>query len=166
MKNKTFLNILSVVVIAITILLSLSVTSFAAGNMSAKVHSSECVSVGNDITFSVSLSAEGVQGIAIIPTYDDNLFELVGGEWLITDGLMPDFSVSTGDGVIAFASPKNIDQNVLTFTLRAKEEAVIGSISSVSAQVTVNSGSNTTISAVGSQVRIDCNHNYTTEDLS
>lgn len=146
----------------LALLMALTVTAYAA-TASASVASSGSVYKGEEITFTVSLSnATGIRGIAAVPDYDTNTFELVSGQWLKT-GILTDFSVSTGDGVVAFDSATDVSGSVLKFTLKAKNTAAIGTYS-VSCDVTVtDANGNSSVSVSPSSVRIVCNHSFTAQ---
>lgn len=167
MKKRALFNVGSIIVVVLAMLIAISITTFAANNMSAVVTSSGKVAQGQSITFSVKINnGKGVQGILVIPTYDKSVFELVGGEWVISGGLMQDFSVANGDGVIAFSPAKDINTTVLTFKLKAKSDAPLGN-QTVSAEIVVTDGNgNNNLTVTSSTVQIQCNHNYSTNDLT
>lgn len=158
-------KIVSILLIAVMIVAAWSIAVSASGNTTATVSSSGKVSRGDSITFSVNINnGSGISGIAIIPSYDKSVFELVSGEWVITGGLMPDFSVENGDGVIAFSPAKDINTKVLTFTLKAKTDAPIGT-QTVSADVIVTDSNGTSnLTVIAATVEIQCKHNYSTSD--
>lgn len=167
MKKRTFVNVVLVTMIALTMIIAISITAFADSNTSAAVTSNGKVARGDSITFSVKISnGTGIQGIAIIPSYDKSVFELVSGEWVVPGGLMPDFSVDNGDGVVAFSPAVDINTTVLTFTLKAKSDAPLGN-QTVSAEVIVtDSNGNSNLTVTGSSVDIQCKHNYSTDDFT
>ena len=102
--------------------------------------------VNEEITFIVSISGcDAATDIMIIPTYDTKAFELVSGQWLITSELL-DFDINEGNGVIAFSNATNINRDILTFTLKAKKDI---SVSSVSCQIAIK---NTVFSDISSIV--------------
>ena len=158
-------KIVSVFFIAVIIAVAGALTVFASSNTSATVSSNGKVTRGDSITFSVTINnGSGISGIAIVPSYDKSVFDLVSGEWVITGGLMPDFSVENGDGVIAFSPAKDINTKVLTFTLKAKADAPIGT-QTVSADVIVtDSNGNSNLTVTAATVGIQCKHNYSMSD--
>ena len=164
MKRQTIAKLTTVILAALLSTLLISISIFAAST-SATVSSSGKVARGNSITFNVKINnGSGIEGIAVIPSYDITVFDLVSGEWIITGGLMPDFSVENGDGVIAFNPAADINTAVLTFTLKAKSDAPLGN-HTVSAEVIVtDSNGNSNLTVTGSTVEIQCNHNYLTND--
>lgn len=158
-------RIVSILLLVVVITALGSITVFASSNTSATVSSSGKVARGDSITFSVKINnGSEISGIAIIPSYDKSVFDLVSGEWVITGGLMPDFSVENGDGVIAFSPAKDINTKVLTFTLKAKADAPMGA-QTVSAEVIItDSNGNSNLTVTASTVEIQCKHNYSTSD--
>ena len=166
MKRQIIVKLATIILAALLLAALMSVSVFAA-TATSKVTSSGQVYRGSEITFTVSINnATGVQAIAIIPTYESSAFELVSGRWTVTGGEMSNFSVSDGDGVVAFSPATNINGSVLTFTLRAKDNAPL-EITSVSAQIILNdSNGQNTISTTGSMVQIKCNHDYSDEELT
>lgn len=158
-------KIASILLLIVIIAVVGSIAAFASSNTSATVSSSGQVARGDSITFSVQINnGNRISGIAIIPSYDKSIFELVSGEWIITGGLMPDFSVENGDGVIAFSPAQDINTKVLTFTLKAKSDAPMGT-QTVSADVIVtDSNGNSNLTVTASTVEIQCKHNYSTSD--
>ncbi len=167
MKRQTIVRLLTTVLVILMLSIATSITAFAGTNASAYVTSNGATSRGEAITFSVGISnGTGVQSILIIPTYDSSAFELVSGAWTLSGGLMSDFSVSSGDGAIAFNPGISVNGTVLTFTLKAKADAPFGT-QTVSAQVLITDSTGTsTLGTSGSSVQIKCNHNFTKEDTS
>lgn len=164
MKKQTIARITTVILAVLILTLLMSISVFAAST-SATVSSSGKVARGDSITFSVKINnGKGIQGIAVVPNYDKSVFELVSGEWVVTGGLMPDFSVENGDGVVAFSPAVDINTTVLKFTLKAKSDIPLRS-HTVSADVIVTeSNGNSSLTVTGSTVEIQCKHNYLTND--
>lgn len=138
-----------------------------AANETAAIHpSTSSASTGDVITFTVSISnVTSARGIAVIPTYDTNTFDLVSGEWLIS-GSLSDFSVASGDGVIALDKASDFDSAILTFSLKVKDSAPLGNATVGCAVVVSNSsGSNIPLDASDS-VEIVCRHSFTKQDTS
>ena len=160
MKRQTITKIVVMFFAVLLICATTSITALAATNTSAYVSSGTEVSRGEEITFTVGINnGTEIQAIMIVPEFDSNAFELVSGSWTLTGGLMSDFSVSTGDGVIAFSSGISVNNAVLNFTLKAKDNAALGA-QTVSAEVIVtDSNGNSTLTTRGSSVQIKCNHN-------
>lgn len=157
--KKQNITKLSAILLTLVALIAVFAVTASASDAQAEVSSSGSVNRGEEITFTVSINnAEGVQGISVTPEFDENAFELVGGEWILAGGFMSDFSTETGDGVFAFASANNVNGDVLTFTLKAKADAV-PSEKTVSAEVIVNVNKvNSSITVNGASVEILCKH--------
>lgn len=161
--NKNLIAFLVVLVLSI----STSITVFADTSTSAQVSSVTTVSRGEEITFTVGISnGTEVQSILIIPSYDSNVFELISGAWTLSGEMISDFSVSSGDGVILFNPGINVDGTVLTFTLKAKDDAVFGTYT-ISAEVIItDSNGNSMLNTSGASVQIKCNHSFTKVDTT
>ena len=158
MKRQTVARIVVIFFAVLMIGMTTTITALAATNASAQVSSKTEVSRGEEITFTVEITnGPGVQGILIIPSYDSSTFELVSGAWTLSGGLMSDFSVSTGDGAIAFNPGISVNGTVLTFKLKAKADASFGA-HTVSAEVVITDGTEaSTLSTRGTSVQIKCN---------
>ena len=140
--------------------------AFAATGATAYVSSSASVNRGGEVTCTVGIkNGTDIKAIAIIPEDDESAFELVDGSWSIT-GLMPDFDIKKGDGVIAFEPGISINQSVLTFKLKAKDDATPGSYN-VSAEVIItDNNGRSSLSVTGTSITVNCNHSYTKEDTT
>ena len=167
MKRKAITKLVVMFIAVLVLGMVTTTTVFADETASAYVTSDTEVLRGQEITFTVGIdNGTGIQAIMIVPDYDSNAFELVSGNWTLTGGLMSDFSVSTGDGVIAFNSGISIDGAVLNFTLKAKDNAVLET-QNVSAEVIItDSNGNSTLTTSGSSVQIKCNHDYSKQDFT
>jgi hypothetical protein len=112
-----------------------------------------------EITFDVSIvNCNNVNAMAITPVFNDKAFELVSGCWTVDGGIVSDFSTANGDGVIAFGAPAVIDGQVLSFTLRAVDNASLGQ-ESVSVEIIINDDSgNHTVLSNNLSVEIKCDH--------
>lgn len=77
------------------------------------------ITVGENVVFTVNLNTtEKVASCAFKLQYDTEIFELVSGE-TFKDATIS--SLSNSIGVIAFSSPIVVSDDVMTFTLKAKE---------------------------------------------
>ena len=162
-KNKIWTTIVVVLVLCITT----AITAFATNDTTSYVSSSAEISRGEEITFSVGISkGTAVRSILIIPVYDSNAVELIAGSWTLSSGSMKDFSVSSGDGVILFDPGIDVNGTVLTFTLKAKSGATLGT-QSVSADIVItDSNGNSTLTTNPATVQVKCNHSFTKEDTT
>lgn len=145
----------SILVLAVLLVALLCINAAAAGEM-ASLSSGSTVSQNGDISFTIGLSAADVRGIAVVPDYDTENFVLVSGSWLIS-GIIADFSAEAGDGVIAFETPADINGQILTFTLRAKENAALGT-QNVSCGIVLkdSAGTQTELAAAVATVTVEC----------
>ena len=167
MKKQTISKLLVVFAVMVVLSVTMSLSVFATTSASAYVSSDTAVSRGEEITFSVGISnGTAVQSILIIPTYDSAAFELVSGAWMLSGGMLSEFSVSTGDAVILFNPGISVNGTVLTFTLRANDNAAFGT-QSVSAEIVItDSNGNSTLTTSPATVQVKCNHSFTKEDTT
>lgn len=109
----------------------------AASDVSLKPSKSS-VNRGDTVTVAVSISAmdECKKG-GVELSFNNQVFELVSGKWLLSNAFMTDFNVNTKDGVFAFTSPVTVSGIVFQFDLKVKENAPLGS-SNVSVNLTLN----------------------------
>lgn len=92
---------------------------------------------GKAVTVSVSIeNCPLIKSMAIMPIYDDDLLELHSGEWKISNALLSDnWSAETGDAVIAFSDPVDINGEIFEFSYSAKPEVSEGSCIPMSCSV-------------------------------
>ncbi len=113
--KKLFVLIMTVVSIACLALQA------AAADSVVYVTTPDTVLPGEEFTFMVNIDG-GVSYLAayVRPTFDEDVFTLVGGEWLI-DSKISDFDTTLGDGVFLLDEAAAANGAVCTFTLRANE---------------------------------------------
>ena len=167
MKKQICIKFLAVFTLVLMLSITTIITAFAESSTSAYVSSGTEVFRGEEITISVGIrNGSEIQSILIIPEYDSDTFDLVDGGWTLSGGLMSDFSVSSGDGVILFNPGINVDGKVLTFTLKAKNDAAFDTYS-ISAEVVItDSNGNTTLTTTPATVQVKCDHSFTKEDTT
>ena len=84
-----------------------------------RIESVDTVRLGDEITFRVVVENCGlVKALAIVPSFNEEIFTLVGASWSI-DGILMDVEPDTWRSVIAFESAKDVNTVVYTFTLKA-----------------------------------------------
>ena len=102
------------------------------------------VKPGEQITFTVIISgAEDVGSMAVLPLYSKDCFTMVEGKWLI-GGVLSDFDTEKDLGVIALVPGTQVNTQVFTFTLQAKENAPLGEQEIGSTVAMIDSASNRT----------------------
>lgn len=120
-RYETLKRITTLVCLISFILPVLFVTVFAVSpDAELKISTNE-IKAGETVTVTVSINDCKANSLGIIPSYDENAFELVSGEWLLADGDLTDFS--DGCAVIAYMSEKDFTGDVFRFVLRAKSGA-------------------------------------------
>jgi transcription elongation factor Elf1 len=155
MKIKRFASalILTLIIIAMN-----STVAFAESDMYSTIESDSEVLRGEEIEFCISIvGGRGIKGIAIVPIFNNEAFSLVSGSWMI-NGMISDFSLEEGDGVIAFASPTDVDGVALKFTLRALDEAELSAQTVTADVIIINESGRREISTEGITVEIKCSH--------
>ena len=168
MKKQTLTKLLVVFIAVLMLGIATTITVFADTSTSAYVSSDTNVYREEEITFTVGINnGDEIRSILVIPEYDSESFELIGGDWTLSnENEFADFSVSSGDAVILFKSGISVDGNVLTFTLKTKNDAVFGTYS-VSAEVVITDSQGTsTLNTSPATVQIKCNHSFTKEDTT
>lgn len=113
MKKSLLSIILSLVLFAF-----LCLNILAASPTAYLSSTSTTISANNTITITVNMSNCSSTSIGIIPVFDDNAFELISGNILISGAQISDFS--DGCAVIAYTSVNDFDGGVFRFDLKAK----------------------------------------------
>ena len=84
------------------------------------------IAVGEKITVKITVNnAENVKSAGFIVSFDADIFTFVSGEFLV-NGEVVDFK--DGTGVIAFKTPTDLNKDVASFTLKAKDTATLEKI--------------------------------------
>lgn len=151
-------KILSLVT-CLVLICSFSVTAFAQGatatlnGIPSEIKKDATATVTANVSGSPTLSSALVQ-----VTLGDGL-ELVSGEWK-KDGIMKDFTVSNGYGVIALSSVGTIDGTVFSFVVKGK--TISANAQNIKVDFTFKNGSaNVGAASVTKTLKIVCaNHIY------
>lgn len=151
MHKKVFRIICLLLIITVT-----ASQALAASSVSISLKASDTsVNSGDSVTITVNASVDSCGSGGIEISFNSNIFQLVSGEWLLSNTFMSDFSTSSKDGVFAFESDKAISGNVFKFVLKVKNGASLGS-SSVTATFTAD---NKSVSKTVS-ITVACSHSY------
>lgn len=125
-KGNKMKKIISNLFILTIIVLIFSIGITASKPTSTLVVTSSNVNANDTITITVNVSDCTSASLGIIPSYDENKFELVSGEILVAGAFMSDFS--DGIAVIAYTSPVTFNNSdVFRFILKAKSTITPGS---------------------------------------
>lgn len=121
--------------------------------------STDSVSVGNTVTFTVNVSDADSATSAAVDVSCSSEFELVSGEWL-KSGVMSDFNISTRRGALAFSSAGSMNGALFRVTLRAK--SYVASAQSASVHVQIKNGTSMICEqTVSASASITCaSHSY------
>ncbi len=154
MKKIIFLSLVLIVMLTST----LSVAAAQTGTVTITPNTST-IYAGSSVTFTVKVTGvTAAKSIGIVPTYDNTIFELVSGEWLVTGAAMSDFS--GGTATIAYASARAFNENVFKFTLKVKSNAKLGN-ATVNATVSIKNGNEAvTCNVTPGKVTVACKHSY------
>ena len=146
-------------VTCLVLICSFSVTAFAQGatatlnGVPSEIKKDATATVTANVSGSPTLSSALVQ-----ITLGDGL-ELVSGEWK-KDGIMKDFTVSNGYGVIALSSAGTIDGTVFSFVVKGK--TISANAQNIKVDFTFKNGSeNVGMASVSKTVKVACaTHSY------
>ena len=146
-------------IICLVLILSFSVTAFAAGATASL--SGVPSEIKKDVTATITVNVSGSPSMssALVQVTLGNGLELVSGEWK-KDGIMKDFTVSNGYGVIAFSGVGTMDGTVFSFVVKGK--TVSQTAQNVKVDLTFKSGSSVVGTASTSKtVKVACaSHTY------
>lgn len=146
-------------IICLVLICSFSVTAFAAGATASL--SGVPSEIKKDVTATITVNVSGSPSMssALVQVTLGNGLELVSGEWK-KDGIMKDFTVSNGYGVIAFSGAGTMDGTVFSFVVKGK--TVSQTAQNVKVDLTFKSGSSVVGTASASKtVKVACaSHTY------
>ena len=106
------------VLICLVLVFSFSITVFAAASTTLNGVPSE-LKKDSTATITVSVSGSPSTTSAMVSVTVGNGLEIVSGEWK-KDGLMKDFTVSNGYGVLALSGASTLDGIVFSFVVKGK----------------------------------------------
>ena len=147
------------IIICLVLVCSFSVTAFAA-NATASLGGVPS-EIKKDATANITVNVSGTPTLSsalVHVTLGDGL-ELVSGEWK-KDGIMKDFTVSNGYGVIAFSGAGTMDGTVFSFVVKGK--TVSQTAQNIKVDLTFKSGSSVVGTTSASKtVKVACvSHTY------
>lgn len=116
---------------------------------------------GDTVTVTVSLSnCAKLKSMALTPIYDSNVFELVSGEWLLTDAMLSNFDTKKGNAAIAYSAEKDANGDIFKFTLKVKDTAPFGETSLKVNPVVKNGSVSIECQAAEKIVTVNCSHSF------
>ncbi len=144
-------------VLCIILMLSLSVTAFAAGTEVTLTPSATSVTQGENVTFSLAINGtDSYKSMSLTFKYDSKAFEIVKGEWKVQDSVLADVNTEKNIAAVALKAATNKAGEVFTFVLKAKADAEISS-QTVSVDYVVKNGSTEVAKATATKtVKITC----------
>lgn len=146
-------------IICLVLICSFSVTAFAAGATASLSGVPNELKKDDTAIVTVSVSGSPSMSSALVQVTLGNGLELVSGEWK-KDGIMKDFTVSNGYGVIAFSGAGTIDGTVFSFVVKGK--TVSQTVQNLKVDLTFKSGSSVVGTTSASKtVKVACvSHTY------
>ena len=105
---------------ALCLIVSFAVPASAAGFAVSLSPSKNDVSVGDTVTFTVSLSGAGRGTSGYIEVAASSNFELISGKFLTANTQMADFDKSTSDGTVMYNGESDPNGAFCEFVLKAK----------------------------------------------
>lgn len=147
------------------VLTGLCVSVGATGTEKAVLASSSSVQQGKTVAISVNLSGCDVaNGYTVELIYDKDIFELVGGTWQPQD---KPFGTDSDLGSFLLDTPEAPNRQILTFTLRAKEDAPLDTDTEVGCNVTLmTDGGEILVAAQPNVIKIACPHDFQKNETS
>lgn len=116
---------------------------------------------GDTVTVTVSLSnCAKLKSMSLTPIYDSNVFELVSGEWLLTDAMLSNFDTKKGNAAIAYSAEKDANGDIFKFTLKVKDTAPFGETSLKVNPVVKNGSVSIECQAAEKIVTVNCSHSF------
>ena len=158
---KKYISIIFAILILLVIALPLSAAQTAKITLNSDATT---IYTGSTITFTVKVSGvSAAKAMGIIPDFDESVFELVSGEWLVGDAVLSDFS--DGTAVIAYDSERSFNEDVFKFTLKVKSSAKSGSYNVTVIESIKNGSEQISSSVTGCNIAIKSTH-VGTDDTS
>lgn len=106
--------------------LMLAVPVFAAGQLQFAVTPSVAQAApGDQVVFEVSVKGDAYSSVGYIPTYDESVWELLGGECVTEESVLDEFSPVDG-GVLALDTSAVRNGTVFRFTMKVRNNAPMG----------------------------------------
>ena len=142
--------------ICLVLIFSLSVSVFAAESVKVNSKTSaNTVKLGDTITVTVSLNGNAeFKSMALTPVYDENVFEVVSGEWILTGAMIASFD--NKNAAIGYSSAVNKSGDVFKYVLKVKNNASLKD-TTIKTEAVIKNGSTVIASAANSTtVKVIC----------
>jgi len=140
----------------------------AAETRVAKVTFSEVsAKKGETIEIYVTLvDSPNVKSMGVSPIYDSERLEYLNGEWLVSGGILQDWSNSEQNGVILYSEDRDLNGNVAKYSFRIKDNTKWDDISFSAKIVLKGKDGNIEVNVVPTYIVIKCDHSWNTEVLT
>ena len=128
--------------------------------------SSNVVKIGEEVEIVVSLSnCVPIRAMGLQLAYDSELFEVVSAEWTVSGAIIANYDASKGTAALAYTAATDINGDIFTFTLKAKDTAQLGETEVGLTSVSIKNASMADVACSSStaNVSIVCGHESKTE---
>lgn len=153
-----------IVLLLSVLILSGAVMPAAANSVTATTActtAADSIVRGDTVTVTVSLSnCAKLKSMALTPSYDSNVFELVSGEWLLKDAVLSNFDTEEGHAAIAYSAEKDANGDIFKFILKVKDTAPFGKTSLKANPVVENGSVSIECQATEKTVTVNCSHSF------
>ncbi|MBO5867389.1 MAG: hypothetical protein J6Q54_00585 [Oscillospiraceae bacterium] len=158
--KKVFAILLSVLLVC-----ALAVSAFAAFESSKCVLTTAKTELKRGETFTVTAvltNSETVNLGTVALTYDADVFELVGGQCLVSGTMLGTVTVPNKAGTFMLNGSSALSGDLFTFELKVKENAPVGAVK-LDQKTSIGMGNGTYITAEGLNLNIYCEHVFDQE---
>ena len=153
---KKILFILSLLLVIFTFNISINAASSISNGQADK---------GETVALDIKLSsAKTVKSGAISFEYDKDKFELVSGEWKVTNTIVSTFDMKTEKGAFAFMSPTSISGTIFKITFKVKSDTTYGKYTISGKLEFENEKSEKSSETITGTLTVGCSHNLTVKD--
>lgn len=153
---KKILFILSLLLVIFTFNISINAASSISNGQADK---------GETVALDIKLSsAKTVKSGAISFEYDKDKFEIVSGEWKVTNTIVSTFDMKTEKGAFAFMSPTSISGTIFKITFKVKSNTTYGKYTISGKLEFENEKSEKSSETITGTLTVGCSHNLTVKD--
>ncbi len=126
--------------ICLVLIFSLTISAFAAESVKVNSKTSaNTLKLGDTVTITVSLNANAeFKSMALTPIYDENVFEVVSGEWILTGAMIASFD--NKNAAIGYSNAVNKSGDVFKYVLKVKDNATLKD-TSIKTEAVIKNGS-------------------------
>ena len=85
MKKQSFTRLIAAIFVIVFAVALYSVSAFAAGDSATLTADTAKAARGREVTVTVNVTSEGVKLLGVVPTFDEEAFDLTGGAWIFAN---------------------------------------------------------------------------------